>query len=86
MTQPTGNRYEDKNVPGPLRMKVCQQLCDDDPTDCYGAWIDRIRVACLAGRNVRSGTCPLGAARPNHTPLIQFLQPARLFPKTATAP
>ena len=43
-------------------------------------------VSCLAGRNVRSGCRPFGATRRNHTPVIRFLQPARLFLKTAPAP
>ena len=29
-SQPTGNRYEGKNVPVRLCMEVCQQLRDDD--------------------------------------------------------
>ena len=33
----------------------------------------------------RAGPRPLGATRRNHTPVIRFLQPARLFPKKAPA-
>ena len=46
-----GKRYEGKNVLGRLCMEVCQQLRDDDQAARSGAWISRIRVGCLAGRN-----------------------------------
>ena len=49
--KPTRNRYEGKNVLGRLCMEVCQQLRDHDQAARAGAWISRIRLGCLAGRN-----------------------------------
>ena len=46
-SQPTGNRYEGKNVLGRRCMEVCQQLRDDDQAARSDAWISRIRVVAL---------------------------------------
>ena len=56
--QPTGNRYESKNVLGRRCLEVCRQLRDDDQAAHSTAWADRIRVSCLAWRNVVPATDP----------------------------
>ena len=47
--RPVGGRYEGHNVLGRLWMELRQQLRDGDAAARSGAWIDRIRVGCLAG-------------------------------------
>ena len=43
------DRYEGRNVLGRLWMELRQRLRDHDPAVRSGAWLDRIRVGCLAG-------------------------------------
>ena len=47
--RPVGGRYEGHNVLGRFWMELRQQLRDGDAAARSGAWIDRIRVGCLAG-------------------------------------
>ena len=47
--RPIGERYEGRNALGRLWMELRRQLREDDPQSRAGAWIDRIRVGCLAG-------------------------------------
>ena len=57
--RPVADRYEGDNVLGRLWMELRQHLRENDPAARAGAWIDRIRVGCLADTGVG------GAARPN---------------------
>ena len=57
--RPVADRYEGNNVLGRLWMELRQQLRENDPAARAGAWIDRIRVGCIASPGVA------GAARPN---------------------
>ena len=47
--KPVAGRYEGNNVLGRLWMELRQQLRDGDAAARSGAWVDRIRVGCLAG-------------------------------------
>ena len=49
--RPVAERYEGCNVLGRLWMELRQQLRDGDPDARSGAWVERIRVGCLAGGN-----------------------------------
>ena len=67
--RPVGDRYRGRNVLGRLWMELRQQLHDGDAAARSAAWIDRIRVGCLAGAGVagtarQSGLPPL--CRPFH--------------------
>ena len=57
--RPVADRYEGDNVLGRLWMELRQHLRENDPAARAGAWIDRIRIGCLADTGVA------GAARPN---------------------
>ena len=46
--RPAGNRYEGHNVLGRLWMELRQHVRDGDPAARSDAWIDRIRIGCLA--------------------------------------
>ena len=59
--RPLADRYEGHNVLGRLWMELRQQLHEDDPAVRSDAWIDRIRVGCLAGG------APLAQAAPQST-------------------
>jgi len=47
--RPVADRYEGRNVLGRLWMELRQQLRDGHPAARSSAWLDRIRVGCLAG-------------------------------------
>ena len=56
---PVADRYEGSNVLGRLWMELRQHVRDGDPAVRSVAWIDRIRVGCLADGGAA------GTARPN---------------------
>ena len=47
--RPVADRYEGRNVLGRLWMELRQQLREDDTAAPSDAWVDHIRVGCLAG-------------------------------------
>ena len=47
--RPVADRYKGRNVLGRLWMELRQQLREGDSAAHSGAWLDRIRVGCLAG-------------------------------------
>ena len=55
---PVADRYEGRNVLGRLWMELRQQLRDGVPPARSAAWVERIRVGCLAGGTGVPGAVP----------------------------
>ena len=61
---PVADRYEGRNVLGRLWMELRKHLRDGDPAARSGAWVERIRVGCLARSTGVSRVAPEPALPP----------------------
>ena len=59
--RPVADRFEGRNVLGRLWMELRNHLRDGDPAARSGAWVERIRVGCLARSTGVSHAAPEAA-------------------------